>query len=208
MKSARIRSARPTVVSAFASAGFTLMEMLVTLVLFSVLSALLWQALGTLGRVETRLADSSLLVTEDALYAEWLRQALRGLSSGAQGDPRKMTGNTAGLSGYTSMPPWPGGSGPEFMQLQLRPAGAGGTVLIARQADSTRDWPLWTWQGSGSFAYLDEEGVWQDRWPPLLGKHEVLPSAIRLDAAGDLAVLVAIPARDNPMLRRQLLERQ
>lgn len=186
--------------------GFTLMEMLVTLVLFAAVSSLVWQALGTLTRLETRLADSRLFVAEEALRGEWVRQALRGLMNGAQGDPLLLSGRADGLRGYTSMPPWPRSSGPEPLELLLRSEENGSMLLIARRPDQQQEWPLWSWQGKGEFSYLDRSGSWHPQWPPPLGEQPGLPVAIRLLGPPGGMILVAVPAGDNPMLRRAGLE--
>lgn len=187
--------------------GFTLMEMLVTLGLFAVVSGLLWQAMGSLMRLETRLADSRLFVAEEALHSEWIRQALRGMMSGAQGDPFRFSGKANRLSGLTSMPPWPRTAGPEPMELEIRAKDHEPTQLVARRPGLPKvEWQLWEWPSKGAFSYLDHKGGWHEEWPPPLGQWPVLPAAIRLVGPVGGMVLVTVPAGDNPMLRRADLE--
>lgn len=185
------------------SRGFTLMEMLVTLVLFGVITSLLWQALGTLARLETRLADSRLFASGEALYAQWVRQTLQGVMNGPQGDPLRFTGSASTLSGYTTMPPWPGARGPEPFRMEMRQDGGDGTELVAYRPGSTARWPLWSWQGPAAFSYLDDAGQWHETWPPARGKYPLLPRAVRLLAPEDRIVLVTVQAATNPMLRRR-----
>ena len=191
------------------SPGFTLMEMLVTLVLFGLVSSLLWQAMGSLQRLEVRLADSRLFAADAALHGEWLRQTLRGLMTGAEGDPFHFSGTSVQLRGYTSMPPWPNSSGPEPIELLLRAEAGGQTLLIARRPDTeSKEWQLWEWQGEGVFSFLDRQGSWHDTWPPPLGQWPSLPAAVRLLGPPGGLILVAVPAEQNPMPRRAELEEQ
>jgi hypothetical protein len=183
------------------------MEMLVTLGLFAVVSGLVWQALGSLARLETRMADSRLFVTQEALHSEWLRQALRGLMTGAQGDPFRFAGKVNRLQGFTAMPPWPRSAGPEPMELEILTTDGEETKLSARRPGRpTWEWTLWQWPGPGAFAYLDHKGQWHDQWPPPLGQWPTLPAAVRLNGPAGGMVLVTIPAGDNPMLRRADVE--
>ncbi len=186
--------------------GFTLMEMLVTMVLFAAVSTLVWQALGTLTRLESRLSDSRLFVSEQALRSEWVRQALRGLMNGPQGDPLQFSGDATSLRGYTSMPPWPGTSGPARLELLLVAEERDEMSLVARRSLRAPEWSLWFWQGEASFSYLDRKSVWHRQWPPLLGEHPTLPVAIRLRGIPGGELLVAMLAGNNPMLRRVDLE--
>ncbi len=189
------------------SRGFTLMEMLVTLVLFGMVSSLLWQALDSLQRLETRLSDSRIFAADEALHGEWLRQAVRSLMNGPQGDPFHFSGTTAQLSGYTAMPPWPNSGGPEPLELLLRNETTEHTLLIARRpGKETKEWPLWEWQGTGTFTYLDRKGIWHNEWPPAGGQWPALPAAVKLSGPPGGVILMAVLAGDNPMLRRAEIE--
>ena len=185
------------------------------MVVFATVSGLLWQALGTLARVERRLADSRLFATEEALRAEWVRQALRGMVGGAQGDPLRPQGSATQLRAYSSSPPWPRSLGPEPMELVLRTEPDGSSLLVAlRPGADGAEWRLWSWPGAGRFGYLDRSGNWHDEWPPFLGVQAaagappMLPQAVRLTGPPGGMLLVAVPAGDNPMLRRADLEKQ
>ena len=188
------------------NAGFTLMEMLVTLVIFGVVSSLLWQALGTLARIETRLADARVFAARDALQAEWVRQSLQGLMNGPRRDAFRFSGNARSLSGYTTMPPWPGSGGPERFQLELVESDGGRTTLLARRQGFTGATVLWSWEGAGSFSYLDQEGAWQSEWTRRPEGEVLLPRAIRLLGPGSGPLLVAPQVGTNPMLRRRDVE--
>jgi prepilin-type N-terminal cleavage/methylation domain-containing protein len=188
------------------AAGFTLMEMLVTLVIFSVVTALIWQALATLSRIEMRLNDSQLFASEDALRSQWVRQSLFGLMNGPVADPFHFTGTSRGLEAYTTMPPWPGSLGPERFQLVLQEESSGATVLLARRSMTKAQWRLWSWQGPAAFSYLDEGGRWLAQWPPPLGEPPPMPLAVRLVAPEGWVLVVPVLSGDTTLLLRSYVE--
>lgn len=190
-----------------AAAGFTLMEMLVTLVIFSIVTALIWQALATLAKIETRLGDAELFASDDALRARWVSQSLAGLVNGPRNDPLRFKGTDTGLEGYTTMPPWPGSLGPEPVELRLQQdATSGLTVLNARRVFTGAISPLWEWQGPAAFSYLGTDARWTATWPPPEGRHPALPRAVRLMAPEGRVLLVAVSSGENTLLRRRDVE--
>jgi prepilin-type N-terminal cleavage/methylation domain-containing protein len=187
--------------------GFTLVEMLVTLVVAGLVSTLLWQALAQVARLETQLAGSRAFASGDALRRAWLEQALAGVMTAPQGAAQRFSGGEATLQALTTQPPWPGSSGPEWMTLELRPEGDTTALAVRRpgQDGETPALPLWRWPGSGRFEYLDANGRWLPQWPPALGTAPALPRAVRLLGPAEGAVLVAVMAQQSPLVRRQEL---
>lgn len=184
--------------------GFTLVEMLVTLVLVSLVGSLLWQALATVARLESALARTRALGDDDALRRVWAEQALAGIMTGATGDPVDFRGSADGLSGYSTMPPWPGTMGPELTTLALANAGESAQRLMARRPGDAPELELWRWPGrDGRFDYLDADGRWHARWPPAPGRQPSLPRAVRLVGPASGPLLVPVLAVQNPMLRQQ-----
>ncbi len=206
--------------------GFTLVEMLVTLVLAAMVSTLLWQALALAGRLEQSLARAQQDGQEVQLRGAWLRLALEGLTV-PPGAPQALRGTERRLESLTTAPPWPGSQGPEPFALELRPDTADGTLGPGDSADRTplRLWALRPATGENidlgpraagtRFEYLDASGRWQTNWPPAdlslqpAGVQRPLPRAVRITAAspeqattGD-TVIVAPQATRNPMLTRQ-----
>lgn len=187
--------------------GFTLVEMLVTLVLVALVSGLLWQALATVAQLERQLARTRTLSSDDQLRRAWIEQALAGTMAGPQGDPVRFSGRDMRLSTYTTMPPWPGSMGPELMTLELERSG-GGQRLIARRPGVDASLELWRWEGeAGRFDYLDASGNWRETWPPTgSAAADLLPAAIRLRGPPAGAVLVPVTAGQGPMLRQLELQ--
>lgn len=187
--------------------GFTLVEMLVTLAVMALVSSLLWQALSTVAQLERRLDRTRTLSNDDQLRRAWVEQALFGVMTGPEGDPVRFKGSSTRLSGYTSMPPWPGLLGPELMTLTLE-QDANGQRLLAQRPGSDSSLELWRWVGAaGSFDYLDGSGHWLDAWPPAgPAPASPLPAAIRLRGPPAGPVLVPVVTMQVPMLRQRDLQ--
>lgn len=204
--------------------GFTLVEMLVTLVVVGLVSTLLWQALAQVAQIETRLADGRALADADRLRRAWIQQALAGIATGPLGTREALTGTPDTLSSYTTLPPWPGAGGLERMTLRLTTERQDGQVYVALSAtaDSSREGSglgdeapvLWRWPGEGRFEYLAADGQWLPRWPtePTMGAGAEptpprLPVAVRLMGPPSGALLVPIVADPSPLIsRRDVME--
>ncbi len=166
--------------------GFTLVEVLVTLVVVGLLSTLLWQAMGQVAQLETRLADSQALADRDQLRRAWLAQALAGVGTGPAGNADPLRGGTRELLTFTTMAPWPRPAGLERMQLRLQAMpgngdsawqllarrvaiGAAGGLVRPRGGDDDPVLLLWQGRGEARFEYLDAAGAWHGQWPPAAG---------------------------------------
>lgn len=208
-------------------AGFTLVEMLVTLVVVATVSTLLWQALALTARLEQSLARAQQDGRDVQLRDAWLRLALDGLAV-TPGNEEPLRGTARRLTAVTTAPPWPGSPGPEAFALELRPEtepGDDGTVPVANNDGSgpLRLWALRPATGEtfdlgaravGSrFEYLDGQGQWLAAWPPAAlatqadGVQRPLPRAVRLAGAapapGWTATAVGGPASDAVLVAPQ-----
>ncbi len=182
------------------AAGFTLVEMLVTLVVVATVSALLWQALALTARLEQSLARAQQDGQDVQLRGAWLRLALEGLTV-VPGELQPLSGSAQRLASVTTAPPWPGSPGPEPFALELRPdtePGAPGPDAFGG-GEPLRLWALRPATGetfdlgaraAGSrFEYLDAQGRWRPAWPPDAlatqpeGVQRPLPRAVRLAVA-------------------------
>ncbi|GAB1408571.1 type II secretion system protein [Thermomonas brevis] len=158
-------------------AGFTLMEMLVTLMLVSFASMLMFQMLGSYRVAKERAMAQSGAVDRQALFAAWFRDSVQGLHASER----------IAFKGEAMQ--W---SGPSLNAAYLTtgvPVEAGWS--LARE--SARTWELryledgevrWTLQlaytGRARFVYLDEKGEPSPEWPAKLGVSLPLPAAIAL----------------------------
>lgn len=211
-----------------------MLEMLLALALLSVISALVWQALAGLARVEQRLQDTALFATDHALRRQWVAQALAGMMTGPRGDTLEPQGSAQVLEAITTAPPWPGSWGPQTMRLRLR-SDRGETVLEVQQLPPSPApgaaprlgedslWAavppataLWRWPGSSHWQYLDDAGQWHSQWPPTsttLALGAVadlpplrLPKAVALLGAPGGPLLAAPQAGSSPLPSQRSLE--
>lgn len=192
------------------SSGFTLLEMLVTLVLFSLASSLLWQGMAWMVQVERSLSATQAFSTRGALQQEWVRQLLRGIVSGLYTGRESFTGHSEGFTCLTTTPPWPGLAGPLEVRVEL--ARNGEQVELRAHSPGVEVLPLWSWAGEGTLDYLDETGVWHEAWPPVeMGEEKRtgrIPRAIRLRGTPLAPLLVAVRAQENAMISRTLMINQ
>lgn len=162
-----------------AERGFTLIEMLVTLALMAMISAVLWQAMHQVMRVELVLQRSGVEGQLDVVRREWLRgliQASLAEQTGAvrqlQGDGQQLTVASAEALNLAGM---------RSSRLQIRfetDARSGLQRLLLTEvppADAfqlgllkpAQPIDLLTWAGKpGRVRFLDAKGQWHDQWPP------------------------------------------
>jgi prepilin-type N-terminal cleavage/methylation domain-containing protein len=198
--------------------GFTLMETLVTLVVVSMVSGLLWQALAQTARVERMLDAGALEPQSDALRLLWVRRAIESLIPLAPEDPNHFQGSVTRLSGLASdAPGWPTSPAAAF-ELELLHDVIRGTGELVLRLEGGRDTParvaitLARWKGEpGSLRYLGPEGRWSDTWPPVSVSDtpRPLPLAVAIvTGTSPPAVIVAAPrSQGGPRLTRAQLEK-
>lgn len=174
--------------------GFTLMEMLVTLVLISFATMLMFQMLGSYRIANERVRGQAGLIDRNALFQAWFRDSVHGLYAAPNlhfvGDPATFTATTLN-------PLYAPEGSPVKIGWALR-EGAGGAAEIVYSEDGRERWRL-PLQGGGEveFAYFDPAWRETDVWPPKLGKvnPEALPAVVglmRRFEAGDRPLLVAV----------------
>lgn len=192
--------------------GLTLLEMLVTLVIVAMVAAILAQALGQLARIERLLEGGQLRSVVVSLRAEWVRSALAGLLPGST-EAESLRGGERELRGLSSdVPQLPApGRAPLHLRLLTDESLTSTRLELQPEPDSgAAPVVLLQWPGrEGRFSYLDAEGRWGDRWPPLSsGTAPTLPRAVALDTGREgPGLLVAVPlAAPNPLPTRADLE--
>jgi general secretion pathway protein J len=188
--------------------GLTLMEVLVTLVLISLATLLMFQTLGSYRIAKARVVAQSGTVDRKALLDAWFRESVHGLHAtrrvAFKGDARAFEGlSLAPASGAT------GAGKPVRWSLQER---ARGEWRIAYAEDGQPHWDVpFADTRAASFAYLDETAKLHDAWPPRLGVQEALPAAVVLRrTAGDgtqrMPVVAAVRGARKPVDRVSELE--
>lgn len=174
--------------------GFSLMEMLVTLMLISFATMLMFQMLGSYRIANDRVRSQAGELDRQALFQEWFRDSVHGLYAAPRlhfvGDPAQFTATTLN-------PLYAPEGSPMRIGWSLR-SNEGGFAEIAYAEDGVEQWHL-PLQGGGEveFAYFDGEWRETDTWPPKLGKvnPEALPAVVGLVRRyddGDRPLLVAV----------------
>lgn len=198
--------------------GFTLMEALVTLIVISTVSALVWHALAQTARVERMLDAGALEPQGDALRLLWARRAIESLVPLAEGDANRFVGTASKLSGLASEAPgWPTSPAAAFELELVHNTVAGRSELVLR-LEGDRDNPprvaisLAQWAGPpGSMQYLGHDGSWSDRWPQetVSGTPRVLPLAIGIATGSDPPLVVVATPRSTgmPLITRAMMEK-
>lgn len=196
--------------------GFTLLETLVTLVIVSLVAALLSEGMFQLARLERQLGSGRLEARIDGLHRLWVQQTIESLQPAAQEQPGHFVGSARSWTGLSSGVPLEERLGPRLAQLELvfvsesaetelrlrhalAPNVQGDAVVLAR------------WPGDGArWRYLHPAGQWYDSWPPAIDKVPLLPRAIALEQ-GDgrgLYVLAMVQSTGQPLGQRLDVEKQ
>lgn len=176
------------------TAGFTLLEMLVVLVIAGLALTLTTQALGQYQRAQARAIASERIGREVRLSEAWFRDSVRGLYPAAPknseaGRPAMLgsgnvavafTGDTEGFTGVTLAPVLAGQGIPvvqtwrivrasrDLPRLELEEEGKRLRLVLPRAGDMR-------------LHYVDPEGKLHAQWPPKLGLWRQLPEAIVLE---------------------------
>ena len=179
-------------------AGFTLLEAIVTLVIFAMIITVLMQSLQQALKVRERVYQHQQATRTDQLQSDWFRETLEGAIAPAAGEGQTLEGTRTSLA-VTTQSPIEG----QFIQRiswQLKPVQGGDDLRY-----SSPDWPEAVIMrgplANAGFAYLDARGDWHDRWQPAADDPVRLPAAIRLQAQtpnGPILWIVAVDAEKRP----------
>lgn len=181
--------------------GFTLMEMLVTLVLISLATMLMFQMLGSYRIARERAQAQSGQIDRQVLFAGWFRSSVQGLFID---HGLTFEGTSDNFEGTTLNPLYAPGATPTLVRWELRDAATGPEIVYIENGQERWLQPLARTRAA-RFAFLDEEGKQHEAWPPKLGKQDaLLPSVVLLlregaggaeqaDAAAVLGPLKPVP---------------
>jgi len=183
--------------------GFTLLEILVTLVIVSLLVTALMQALGHSLGLRNRLLRLQAETRLESLQEGWFRESVGAAVPDAKHAGGEFDGKFDRLS-FVSLAPL-ASAGPARVTWTLRKVPGGSALHYADIA--TLDWriipgPL----TDAAFEYLDAKGAWVREWKPIATEELAMPRLVRFSAntaKGRLHWLVPLPVeRLRPELSR------
>lgn len=177
--------------------GLTLLEMMVVLMIASMAIALGFQSLGQWRRANVAISSISGAVQQSTLIESWLKSSLRSLIP-VEDQPFKASATE--LEGIAIQPVLSHQGGATLVKWEVQPAQKHWELVLHENQKRT-SLPLIDVK-TASFAYIDKEGRAHSQWPPKLGQHDHLPTAILLRqemADGYLSLwTVAIAGARNP----------
>jgi prepilin-type N-terminal cleavage/methylation domain-containing protein len=196
------------VIDANGQAGFTLVEVLVTLVLLSIVGAIVFGSLGQVLDARARLRPYLDQAGETALVAAWFRQTVQALLPDYDTGRNRFSATESGFAGLTASPLiGPPGTPTSFAWALKYDAGLNISVLEYSEMQS-KTIPIARWPGKhGGFSYFDQDHEWRQEWPPPAGLNQEagrsqLPQLIRLGGVPRevLPMIIAAP-RASPISR-------
>lgn len=181
-----------------AEAGFTLLEAIVTLVIFAMIIAVLMQSLQQALKVRERVYQHQQATRTDELQSDWFRDTLAGAIAPAAGEGQTLEGTRTSLA-VTTQSPLEGRYLQRITWL-LKPVQNGEDLRYAspgRPETIVMRGPL----ANAGFAYLGDDGQWHDKWQPTPDDPVRLPAAIRFQArtaSGQVLWIVPVEAERRP----------
>jgi general secretion pathway protein J len=185
--------------------GFTLLEMLVSLVIVAMVSTLVFQAMRQVARVEQVLEESGSAGQQRLVRREWLRGLLTAALPEQVNQPVQFKGTALEMSLMSNHRADGLGTVLTPMRLQIHQSDSQGRSelrLFTAPEDRlslTEPKPpvvLFTWTGTaGKFSYQDDKGVWHAQWPVNSEASKRLPTLLRIDLGEEAGgLLLAAPA--------------
>lgn len=184
--------------------GFTLIEVLVVLILFGMISSTLFQALQQSYKLQDRFGTELFREQQGQMAMDWYRQTVQSLAPGYPGSGHLFRGEPQLFSGLSSSPLSAEYGTPTPITWQIRNNLQNATIELI-YVEGLKQTPILNWHSKAArFVYLDEKHNPHDNWPPALGTHSQLPSQIQLQFPDDpTATTLAV----TPMGLRQPLPR-
>lgn len=191
-----------------ASGGFSLLEVIVTLVVVSLILTVLMQALAQSLDMRERLLRHQRHARAVALQELWFRDSVSSAVADLPGALGHLRGDATALELLTQSPM----VGYGLARVRWELVEADGGVALAYDGPG--------WSGvvvpaplhEARFSYMGRDGTWIDRWAPEIPEGidpatiAILPRMVRLEAStarGELIWLV--PVRAQPFIPRRLL---
>ncbi len=184
------------------TAGFTLFEILVVIVITSLMGAVLMQGFSAI--LATRLTVSNAIgnLQEIILSQNIVVDPLRGVLPDYEKNPNVFQGQPRNLNGQTLRPLLSVAGAPTPFKMTLDyDAALDVTVLIYEEPGRPKV-EIAQWFGNApTFKYRDIDGAWQSTWPPPSSASQT-PWLIWIDVGPTLAPLIASVAGPHTRIPR------
>lgn len=176
--------------------GFTLLEILVVMLIVSLISTILFQALDQIYKIQGRFGLQLVQSQQGTMYTDWFRQVVQGLQTDYVDGKGKFEGSETEFSGVTTSPLSAAYGTPSSVTLSLQYDSRKDVTKLLYIADE-REMLLSSWSGKKAqkFVYVDATGESQDTWPPRFGLWPQLPNAILLQSqkSNEPQLIAAVP---------------
>ncbi|WP_137822059.1 prepilin-type N-terminal cleavage/methylation domain-containing protein [Pseudomonas sp. D(2018)] len=174
--------------------AFTLLEVLVVLMLVSLVSALLMQALTYIGKVNSTFHLHAGSKRVETLAHGWFLDAVRNLVAPEQGDvAMRLRGDELSFEAVSlgTVDRRQGIPQPFAFRIEARGQGRDAELIYVRPLLDSR-WSVSSLPADAHFSYLDARGAWHQTWPPSSMNVDQLPEAIVLEALEDNLYVLAV----------------
>jgi prepilin-type N-terminal cleavage/methylation domain-containing protein len=188
--------------------GFTLVEVLVSLVLLSMVAAIVFGSLRQVIEARTRLRPYLDQSEQTTMAAGWFRQTVQGLMADYDTGRHRFAATSEGFSGLTVSPLIGPPGTPTAFRWSLRYDGANDLTVLEYDEARSETMRVVDWAGSeGSFSYYGQDQEWHARWasPEKPDQSQTIPQLPQLIRLGGLPhdrfpTIVAAP-RGSPFPR-------
>jgi prepilin-type N-terminal cleavage/methylation domain-containing protein len=149
-------------------AGFTLLEVLVTLLLLSMVAAIVFGSLGQVLDARARLRPYLDQSEETVLVASWFRQTVQALIADYDTGKNRFAANASAFSGLTASPLiGPPGTPTAFNWALKYDPTVDVTSLEYREERVANPIEIARWAGKDAvFSYYGKDQEWRRVWPP------------------------------------------
>lgn len=176
--------------------GFTILEMLVVLVIVSMISTILFQAMDQILKLQHRFGIAIAQSQQGAMRIDWIRQLVQGLQADYSDGQYRFAGTKNKISGLTSNFPSDQYGPIQSFVLQIINE-KDSSALVLYEKESRPPIQLANWQEKkGEFIFVDKKGKTWETWPPeTMEPSPQLPNKIYLHLKGLDAtqIIVFIP---------------
>lgn len=163
--------------------GFTLVEVLVVLIMFAMISTVLFQFLDRVYKLQRGIGVEQFNATRKSMSLDWFRQSVHGLLPDQEKGVNKFTGTRNAFSGLTNNPLSEEYGSATATNWKLSfDSQTGNSQLI--YSDTRGKSVISAWRGGeAQFVYLDDQMEPHQSWPPELGKWPQFPKLIMLEVS-------------------------